>query len=244
MILKCIAVDDEPLALGLISSFIAQTPFLQLEGSFSSAVEALGSLHNKAVDLVFLDIQMPDLNGMELARVINRTPIGHSPRIIFTTAFNQYALEGYKVNAIDYLLKPYSYEEFLEAAQKALALTEAFLATAPVSSKDLLEPFILIKSEYQLVKVALQDIIYIEGLKDYLKIFLENTEKPLLTQMTLKSMEMKLPSDLFLRIQRSFIIAPDKIKSITRNTVQIGDISIPVGDQYKDAFAQLLSRWM
>lgn len=244
MILKCIAIDDEPLALGLISSFIAQTPFLQLEGSFSSSVEALGSLHNKQIDLVFLDIQMPGLNGMELARVINREPIGQSPRIIFTTAFNQYALEGYKVNAIDYLLKPYSYEDFLGAAQKAMAFTEALSGTAPLSPKESVDPYILIKSEYQLVKVALQDIIYVEGLKDYVKIYLENTEKPLLTQMTLKSMEMKLPTDLFLRIQRSFIIAPDKIKSITRNTVQIGNISIPVGDQYKDAFATLLSRWM
>ena len=141
-------------------------------------------------------------------------------------------------------MKPYSYEEFLGAAQKAIAFTEALSGAAFISPKDSFDPYILIKSEYQLVKVAIQEIIYVEGLKDYVKIYLENTEKPLLTQMTLKSMETKLPPDLFLRIQRSFIIAPDKIKSITRNTVQIGNIAIPVGDQYKDAFAQLLSRWM
>ncbi|NRF39216.1 LytTR family DNA-binding domain-containing protein [Pedobacter foliorum] len=241
MTLNCIAVDDEPLALGLICSFIEQTPFLKLAGSFSSGIKALEALHEHSIDLIFLDIQMPDLTGIQLARTLESKPGSAKPRVIFTTAFNNYAIEGYKVDALDYLLKPYDYEEFLKAANKARAYAEM------LQSKQLApdhEEYIFLKIEYQLVRVAIKDIVYIEGLKDYAKIHLINEVKPLLSLITLKSLEEKLPPRLFMRIHRSFIIALEKIDAITKNTVQIGGTNITIGDQYKDAMKQFLSNWL
>ncbi|KAA8482727.1 LytTR family two component transcriptional regulator [Arcticibacter tournemirensis] len=242
MILKCIAVDDEPLALGLICSFIEQTPFLQLVGKYSSAAEALQNLHELKPDILFLDVQMPDLSGMELARILSKT--SSSPAIIFTTAFNHFALEGYKVNALDYLLKPFNYEEFLGAANKALSLKELKEAFGTSKDTEGYSHCLFLKSEYQLVKVQYKDILYIEGLKDYAKVYLNTGEKPILSLISLKSLEQKLPSQQFIRVHRSYIIPLDKIKSVTRNTVQIGDKYITVGDQYKEAFNNFLSRWM
>ncbi|HEY8784183.1 MAG TPA: LytTR family DNA-binding domain-containing protein [Mucilaginibacter sp.] len=254
MILNCIAVDDEPLALGLVSSFIEQTPFLKLAGRFSSAVEALRAIHSQKVDVVFLDIQMPDLNGIELARVLDNSKT-NKPRIIFTTAYNQFALEGYKVEALDYLLKPFNYEEFLHAANKALAYSElleksnasatatATLAAA-IPEERIEDEYLFLKVEYQLVRIALNDILYIEGLKDYVKVWLKNIEKPILSLTSLKSLEEKLPSKRFMRVHRSFIVSLDKINSITRNALQIGKVNITVGDQYKEAFSRFLSKWV
>jgi len=252
MTLNCIAVDDEPLALGLVSSFIEQTPFLNLVGRFSSAVEALRAIHSQKVDVVFLDIQMPDLNGIELARVLDNSKT-NKPRIIFTTAYNQFALEGYKVDALDYLLKPFNYEEFLHAANKALAYGELLeksnsIATTTVAAtipeERIEDEYLFLKVEYQLVRIALNDILYIEGLKDYVKVWLKSTEKPILSLTSLKSLEEKLPSKKFMRVHRSFIVSLDKINSITRNALQIGKVNITVGDQYKDAFSQFLSKWV
>lgn len=241
MILNCIAVDDEPLALGLICSFIEQTPFLKLAGSFSSGIKALEALHHQHIDLIFLDIQMPDLTGIQLARTLENKPGNAKPRVIFTTAFNNYAIEGYKVDALDYLLKPYDYEEFLKAANKAKAYAEMLTAKQPAADN---EEYIFLKVEYQLVRVAIKDIVYIEGLKDYAKIHLANETKPLLSLITLKSLEEKLPTRLFMRIHRSFIIALDKIDAVTKNTVQLGGINITIGEQYKDAMKQFLSNWL
>jgi DNA-binding LytR/AlgR family response regulator len=254
MTLNCIAVDDEPLALGLVTSFIQQTPFLNLIGKFSSAVEALKAVHTQKIDVIFLDIQMPDLNGIELARVIDNSK-GDKPRIIFTTAYNQFALEGYKVDALDYLLKPFNYEEFLHAATKALNYAElversnapAPAATAaPVQQQEerIEDEYLFLKVEYQLVRIALSDILYIEGLKDYVKVWLKSAEKPILSLTSLKSLEEKLPAKKFMRVHRSFIVSLDKINSITRNALQIGKVNITVGDQYKDAFNQFLSKWV
>jgi two-component system response regulator LytT len=252
MILNCIAVDDEPLALGLVSSFIEQTPFLKLIGRFSSAVEALKAIHAQKIDVVFLDIQMPDLNGIELARVLDNSK-SNKPRIIFTTAYNQFALEGYRVDALDYLLKPFNYEEFLHAANKALAYGELVEksnapAVAPVAAivaeERIEDEYLFLKVEYQLVRIALNDILYIEGLKDYVKVWLKSVEKPILSLTSLKSLEEKLPSKRFMRVHRSFIVSLDKINSITRNALQIGKVNITVGDQYKDAFSQFLSKWV
>jgi two-component system response regulator LytT len=231
MIINCIAVDDEPLALGLVTAFIQQTPFLNLVGKYSSAVEALRAVHTQKIDVIFLDIQMPDLNGIELARVIDNSK-GNKPRIIFTTAYNQFALDGYKVDALDYLLKPFNYEEFLHSATKALNYAElveksnAPVVTAPAAA------------------APLNDILYIEGLKDYVKVWLKSAEKPVLSLTSLKSLEEKLPSKKFMRVHRSFIVSLDKINSITRNALQIGKINITVGDQYKEAFSQFLSKWV
>lgn len=252
MILNVIAVDDEPLALGLVSSFIEQTPFLKLVGRFSSAVEALRAIHAQKVDVLFLDIQMPDLNGIELARVLDNSK-SNKPRIIFTTAYNQFALEGYRVDALDYLLKPFNYEEFLHAANKALAYCELLeksnapapaVATTTIPEERIEDEYLFLKVEYQLVRIALNDILYIEGLKDYVKVWLKSAEKPILSLTSLKSLEEKLPTKKFMRVHRSFIVSLDKINSITRNALQIGKVNITVGDQYKEAFSQFLSKWV
>lgn len=246
MILNCIAVDDEPLALGLVCSFIEQTPFLKLIGRYASAVEALTGLQEQSIDVIFLDIQMPDLNGMELARVLDNRG-KNKPRIIFTTAFNQFALQGYRVDALDYLLKPFNYEEFLHAATKALTYAELLQKSnsAPSAADERIEDnYLFLKIEYQLVRIALNEILYIEGLKDYVKVYVQNVEKPLLSLTSLKALEEKLPSKRFLRVHRSFIVSLDKINSITRNALQIGKVNITVGDQYKEAFGQFLSKWV
>ncbi|HEY9194638.1 MAG TPA: LytTR family DNA-binding domain-containing protein [Mucilaginibacter sp.] len=247
MTINCIAVDDEPLALGLVCAFIEQTPFLKLVGRYSSAVEALVGLQDQKVDLIFLDIQMPNLNGMELARVLDSRG-ANKPRIIFTTAYNQFAIEGYRVDALDYLLKPFSYEEFLHASNKALSYFElvnrsnsATVAVSAVSAEE--EEYLFLKIEYQLVRIALNEILYIEGLKDYVKIYLQDKEKPLLSLTSLKALEEKLPAKRFMRVHRSFIVSLNKINSITRNALQIGKVNITVGDQYKEAFGAFLSKW-
>ena len=247
MILNCIAVDDEPLALGLVSKFIEQTPFLNLVGKYVSAVDALKAIHTQKVDVIFLDIQMPDLNGIELARVQNKG--ADKPRIIFTTAYNQFALEGYKVDALDYLLKPFNYEEFLRAAQKALNYFE-FLNKHSTQTPIVNEPantddnFLFLKVEHQLVRIAFDDILYIEALKDFVKVDLKNAEKAILSLTSLKALEEKLPRKRFIRVHRSFIISLDKITSMTKKTVHIGKKQISIGDQYKDAFAEFIKKWI
>ena len=194
---------------------------------------------------------MPNLNGMELARVLDsRGP--NKPRIIFTTAYNQFALEGYKVDALDYLLKPFNYEEFLHASNKALAYVELIqrsntpqpAAEATATPERVEDDYLFVKVEYQLVRIALTDILYIESLKDYVKIFLKNTEKAILTLSSLKALEEKLPAKRFMRVHRSYIVSLDKINSITRNALHIGKINITVGDQYKEEFTKFLSRWV
>lgn len=246
MILNCIAVDDEPLALGLVCAFIEQTPFLKLTGRYSSGVEALKGLHEQKPDVIFLDIQMPDLNGIELARVLDNRE-NPKPRLIFTTAYNQFALEGYRVDALDYLLKPFNYEEFLHAANKALAYAELLEKSklgTPVLEETVADEYLFLKVEYQLVRVAFSNILYIESLKDYVKVWLQNQEKPILSLTSLKALEDKLPAKRFMRVHRSFIVSLEKINSITRSALQIGNVNIVVGDQYKEAFSQFLSRWV
>ena len=256
MTLSCIAVDDEPLALGLVCAFIEKTPFLTLAGRYSSAVEALQGLMSEPVDVIFLDIQMPDLTGLELARVLERSNRGaHTTRIIFTTAFDQFALDGFRVDALDYLLKPFNYEEFLRASSKArqyfelvhrvepvLTSLPAPAATPPAEPAD---DYLFLKVEYQLVRILHTDILYIEGLKDYVKVYRQSEpERPLLSLTSLKALEEKLPARRFMRVHRSFIVALDRISAVTRNSVQIGSATIPVSDQYKDVFGQFISRWL
>ncbi|NQX55907.1 response regulator transcription factor [Pedobacter panaciterrae] len=246
MILNCIAVDDEPLALSQVCKFIEQTPFLHLAGKYANAVHALKAIRTEKIDLIFLDIQMPDLNGIELARVLD-TGLD-KPRIIFTTAYNQFALEGYTVDALDYLLKPFNYKEFHRTAQKALNYAELLnkpAAKAPVANEteSADEDYLFLKVEYQLVRIALDDILYIEGLKDYVKVELKNAEKATLSRTSLKALEEKLPPKRFMRVHRSFIVSLDKITSMTKNSVHIGKMMISVGDQHKDAFAQFVGKW-
>lgn len=247
MTLNCIAVDDEPLALGLICSFIEKTPFLNLAGSFSSGIKAMEMLHENKVDVIFLDIQMPDLTGIQMARLLDSQPGSGKPRVIFTTAFNNFALEGYKVDALDYLLKPFDYEEFLKAANKARAYAELLqpaIQHSPTPQQQSEEEYIFLKVEYQLVRVAIKDIIYIEGLKDYVKVYLENTDKPILTLTSLKALEQKLSPKSFMRVHRSYIVSLNKVSSVTKNSLNISDHTITIGEQYKDAFNAYLSKWM
>jgi two-component system response regulator LytT len=253
--LTCIAVDDEPLALGLVCAFIEKTPFLQLVGRYSSAVEALQGLLSGPVDVIFLDIQMPDLTGLELARVLERSNRGAlTTRIVFTTAFDQFAIDGFRVDALDYLLKPFNYEEFLRAATKArqyfelvqrVEATPAIMPSPAISPAEVVDDFLFLKVEYQLVRIAYNDILYIEGLKDYVKVYRQSDpDKPLLSLTSLKALEEKLPARYFMRVHRSYIVALDRISAVTRNSVQIGSVLIPVSDQYKDTFGQFISRWL
>ena len=246
MKLNCIAIDDEPLALELLSKFIEQTSFLNLIGKFSNAIDALGFINQNEVQLAFMDIQMPDLSGMELARVMDGKKNSDKTRIIFATAYHQFAIEGYKVEALDYLLKPYSYEDFLNAAAKAFSYFEKQMQNKnePDGSDNAAPEYIFLKVEYQLVKVNLKDIAYVEAYKDYVKVHLLSKPNPVLSLTSLKSMEELLPSDKFMRVHRSFIVALDHIDSVSKNIIKIGKNHISVSDNYKEAFLEYMSRWM
>jgi two-component system, LytTR family, response regulator LytT len=247
MKITCIAVDDEPLALELLTKFIGQTAFLDLIGKFSNAIEALSFVNQNDVQLIFMDIQMPDLSGMELARILDGKKNADKTRIIFCTAYHQFAIEGYKVDALDYLLKPYSYEDFLAAATKAYHYFEREKQQNESPSKKESESqpeYIFLKVEYQLVKVMLRDITHIEAYKDYVKVHLKSKPNPILSLTSMKNMEELLPSDKFMRVHRSFIVSLDHIDSVSKNIIQIGNHQISVGDNYKDQFLEFLSRWI
>ena len=231
--IRCAVVDDEPLALGLMASYVKKTPFLELVGSYSSAIQAMNELPNHPVDLLFLDIQMPELNGLDFSRMVPP-----QTRVVFTTAFDQYAIDGYRVNALDYLLKPISYPNFLQAAQKA---QEWFKLVEQKTQENEEPESIFVKSEYKQVQVILDDILYIEGLKDYIKIYEEGHEKPLLSLMSMKSMEELLPSNRFLRVHRSYIVQKSKIRVVEHNRIVFGKVYIPVGDSYKEEFQAFLN---
>lgn len=231
MTLNCAIVDDEPLALNLLESYVNKTPFLTLAGKYSSAVQAMKELPDKQIDLLFLDIQMPELNGLEFSKMVN----SHT-RIVFTTAFGQYAIDGYKVNALDYLLKPISYVDFLQAANKAVQWFE--LLQQPKEEID----SIFVKSEYKLVQIELKNILYVEGLKDYIKIYEEGNSKPILSLMSMKAMEEMLPASRFMRVHRSYIVQKDKIRIIDRGRIVFGKNYIPVSDSYKQTFQEFLDK--
>lgn len=234
MELNCLIVDDEPLALDLLESYVKRTPFLNLTGRCGSALEVLQQTKEKSVDLIFLDIQMPELSGLELSRILS-----DRIKIIFTTAFEQYALEGFRVDALDYLLKPVSYPEFLKSANKALKWFEmSGNAQSPKGEED----SIFVKSDYKLLKVELRKICYIEGLKDYVKIYLEDTPLPIVSLISMKSLEELLPVSSFIRVHRSFIVNLEKIKVVERNRIVFGKNYIPVSDSYKDKFTDFLNK--
>lgn len=226
MILKCAVIDDEPLALELIASYVAETPVLELAGKYGSAIEAMGILKENPVDLLFLDIQMPGLDGMEFSR-----HVGPETRVVFTTAFDKYALDGYKVNALDYLLKPVSYNEFLRAVDKAV---DWFCAMSGQMKKGI-QDSIFVKSEYKLVRIPLDSILYVEGLKDYVKIHTDGSD-PVLTLTGIGAMESRLPHDRFIRVHRSFIIQKNRIQTVERGRIVINGTYIPIGDSYREAF--------
>lgn len=231
--INTIAIDDEPLALQLISGYISKTPFLKLTGTFDNPLDALDFLTHEEVNLIFIDIQMPDLTGIEFTRSLNQ-----GPKIIFTTAYEKYALEGFKLDVVDYLLKPYSYEEFLKAAQKAKKLVELENQALPQIEAN--NKFLFLKSEYKIKRISFNDILYIEGLKDYIKVYVQNELKPILSLNSLKTLEIKLPSTQFMRVHRSFIVNLEKIDTIERSRIVFGKVYIPVSDQYKEKFQEFL----
>lgn len=231
MILSCAIIDDEPLAARLLASYAEKTPELKLTGTYDSAVSAMKVLRNNPVDLLFLDIQMPELSGLEFANIIPK-----ETRIIFTTAFDRYAIDGYKVNAIDYLLKPISYEQFVMAVNKAVEWFKTMNRQETMSQ----DKFLYIKSEYKLVKVRFDDILYIEGLKDYIKVYLVDNKKPVLSLMNMKKLEDFLPHPPFMSVHRSFIVNMTKVEMIDRGRIIIGSTIIPVSESYKNQFQSFI----
>jgi DNA-binding LytR/AlgR family response regulator len=236
--IRCVVVDDEPLARDLIISYINKTPFLELIAGCGSATEAISCINEMHPDVVFLDIQMPGLTGMELARFINRDTF-----IIFITAYDHYAIEGFKVNAIDYLLKPVSYDDFLSSTHRVMSIIEQRQGQTKSDVEQMTH--IIVRSDYKLIQLPVNDILFIEGVKDYVKIYTtsDNGLKPVITLMNMKSLEQKLPP-FFLRVHRSYIVNTNNITAIERGSrIVFGDHYIPVGDTYRAAFnAYLASR--
>lgn len=230
-----IAIDDEPLALQLITGYIEKTPGLKLAGSFDNPVDAAEFLSDNQVDIIFVDIQMPDLSGIEFTRIIEK-----GPKVIFTTAYEKYALEGYKLDIVDYLLKPFSYEEFLAAVQKARRLIT--LEQKEPDRIDSNGEFLFLKSDYKIKRINFDDILYVEGLKDYVKIYTRNDPNPVMSLSTLKLLESKLPENRFMRVHRSFIVNLAKIETIERSRIVFGKTYIPVSDQYREKFQEFLNK--
>lgn len=224
MTLNCAIIDDEPLALELLTDYVKKTPFLNLTGGYNSAIAAIKNLKASPVDVIFLDIQMPDLSGLEFATILPK-----ETKIIFTTAFNKYAMDGYKVDALYYLLKPIAYDDFLKAANKALDWFTMIKKTDTYRR----DGFIFVKSDYKLVRIMLADIEYIEGLKDYVRIYLDNGDK-VLSLMNMKKLEDFLPKPEFLRVHRSYIVHMRKVTLIDRARLVFGDTYIPISESYKD----------
>ena len=230
-LISCIIVDDEPLAVKLLESFVTKTPDLRLLGSFTDSVEAINAIKEQKPDLLFLDIQMPDLNGMELAHMIPA-----NTRVIFTTAFKDYAFDSYEVSALDFLLKPIRYNKFLSAVEKAKQWYEREPADEDNKTKSL-----FIRVDGELRNITIDSIIYVSGMKDYVMFYLDGESKPLITHLTMKAVEAMLPTDKFLRVHRSYIIAVDKIKKIDRNDcIYIGEEIIHVPEGYQAQFKEFI----
>ena len=235
MNITCAIIDDEPLALELLENYVSRVPFLKLTGKYTSAIEALARIKEDGTQLLFLDIQMPDLNGLEFSRIIDS-----STKVVFTTAFSEYAIESYRSQALDYLLKPINFTDFMNAANKALKWFE--VNDRAVEAVDNENKFIIVKSEYKLIQIDIDKILYIEGLKDYVKIYIEDSPQPVLSLMSLKALETSLPSSRFIRVHRSFIVHTSKIRLIERNRIVFGKQYIPVSETYKDTFMDYINK--
>ncbi len=235
MKIKCLAIDDEPLALKQISSYIQNTPFLETVALCQSAFEAMEYLANNDIDLMFVDINMPDINGMDFVKSLT-----NPPQVIFTTAYSEYAIEGFQVDAIDYILKPISYTVFLKSATKAKSWFE--LHKKQGETLQATPECLFVKSEYKLVKILLSEITYIESANEYIQIHLQN-DPPVTTLIRLKSMEEQLPSHKFMRVHRSFIVNLEKVKVIDRNRIVFDQkVFIPIGEQYKENFQAFIDK--
>ncbi len=243
--IRCMAIDDEPLALQQIAAYIKKVPFLELTAQCQSAVEAKKFLEQDTVDAIFCDINMPDLNGMDFVKSLTVAPL-----IVFTTAYAEYAVEGFKVNAVDYLLKPFGMQDFqraalrlkerLEGQEGAFESNNSSANTQTASPTPDSDDTIFLKTEYRIVKVAISDIRYIEAMSEYLKVYLENEQKPIITLLSMKKMEERLPEN-FMRIHRSYIINLKKIQEVNKNRIIMdAETYLPIGDMYKESFQAYL----
>ena len=234
MTIRCLAIDDEPLALQQIAAYINKVPFLELAAQCQSALEARQYLSDERVDAIFCDINMPDLNGMDFVKSLAAPPL-----VVFTTAYSEYAIEGFKVNAVDYLLKPFGLQDFQRAANRLKERLEAGQtpqSPQPAPQDDTL----FLKTDYRILKVNIPDIRYVEAMSEYLKVWLEGEQKPIITLLSMKKMEERLPQT-FMRIHRSYIINLDKIQEVNKNRVIMdADTYLPIGDLYKEAFQSYL----
>ena len=229
--IKVLAIDDEPLALRQLAAYIKKVDFLELRGQCQSTVEAKAIMDREPIDALFIDINMPDVNGMDFVKSLDTSPL-----VVFTTAYSDYAIEGYKVNAVDYLLKPFSMADFKKAAEKVQQQYN-LRHQEPVISQIDDDDSLFFKTEHRIVRIKIDDIRYIEGMSEYLKIHTEGRNKPVIVLLSMKKLEDRLPKSKFMRIHRSFIINLSKIQEVLKNRVVMDEeTNIPVGDLYKDAF--------
>ncbi len=232
MIITCAIIDDEPLAAGLLESYVKKTPYLSLQGTYNSAIQAMKNLRENPVQLLFLDVQMPELSGLEFSKVLPK-----SIKVIFTTAFSQYALDGFKANALDYLLKPISYEDFLKSTDKAYEWFSICMKQ-DVYKRD---RFMLVKSDYKLLRIGLDDILYIEGEKDYVSFVMKNGEK-VMSLMSMKKLDDFLPKPEFLRTHRSYIVHMPEVQLVDRFRIVFGDVYVPISENYKEEVLTYLNQ--
>jgi len=233
--LTCIAVDDEKLVLDLLVDNISKVPFLHLMGRCKNALEAADVLHKHPIDLIFLDIQMPGLSGLQFLASLSSPPM-----VIFITAYREYALEGFNLNAVDYLLKPVSFERFLKACNKAQEMHALRVGGSSTGAVGPNPDYFFVYVEYNLEKISIPSILYIEGMKDYVKVYMEGAARPLITKMSMKVMEEKLSGHRFARIHRSYIVNADKVSSIRRDLVVVGKAELPLSDNYRSNLEELL----
>src|SRR5689334_18616610 len=234
LMLRCIAIDDEPLALELLEDNIRQVPFLKLTGKCSNAIDAIQFLQDHTVDLIFLDIQMPGLTGLQFIQSLTQKPM-----IILVTAYEKFALEGFNLEVVDYLVKPVALDRFIKATNKAWELYQLRNKTAaPETQAD----YFFVNSDYSMRKIEFAEIISIEGLKDYIKINLKNSAKPVISRMSMKVLEEELPPSKFIRIHKSYILAISAITAVRKNSVFVGDMEFPIGESYKNAIITLVGK--
>jgi DNA-binding LytR/AlgR family response regulator len=234
--IRCIAIDDEPLALKQLSGYIEKTTFLELAGAFDSALNAIDILNAEKIDLIYADINMPDLSGIDFVKSLEDPPM-----IVFVTAYSEYALEGFRVDAVDYLLKPVSYGDFLKSANKVKLWFDKHFDNTGIVRSD--KDFLFIKSDYKVIRINFSDIKYIEGMSEYIKIHLSDA-KPVMTLLSMKAIEGQLPAERFMRVHRSYIVNLSKISVIERSRIIFdGKVYIPVSEQYKNAFQEYIDKY-
>ena len=241
--IKCIIIDDEPLAVVQLRKYVERVPFMECVASYNSASEALEALCSGGVDVMFVDINMPDINGMQLVRSLSNPPM-----VVFTTAYSEYAVDGFKVNAVDYLLKPIGFDDFLRAANKVnemhtLRNAQAVLQEPSPSDAGVCDDCLFVKSDYRILRVPINSIVYVESMSEYVRIYVEGQQKPIISLLSMKKIEETLPVESFMRVHRSYIVNLNMIKEISKmRIVYSGDVYIPIGDMYKDAFFEYIDK--